>query len=38
MSAQPFLRVSLESQAQSVSATLGQILKQKIKIRVKAHM
>jgi len=30
MSAQPFLRVSLESQAQSVSATLGQILKQKI--------
>jgi hypothetical protein len=30
MSAQPFLRTSLESQAQSVSATLGQILKQKI--------
>lgn len=30
MSAQPFLRTSLESQAQAVSATLGQILKQKI--------
>lgn len=30
MAAQPFLRVSLESQAQAVSATLGQILKQKI--------
>jgi len=30
MSAKPFLRISLESQAQSVSATLGQILKQKI--------
>mgnify|MGYP003338519765 CR=1 FL=1 len=30
MAAQPFLRTSLESQAQAVSATLGQILKQKI--------
>ena len=30
MSAQPFLRTSLESQAQAVTATLGQILKQKI--------
>jgi hypothetical protein len=30
MSAKPFLRISLESQAQAVSATLGQILKQKI--------
>ncbi len=30
MSAQPFLRSSLESQAQAVSASLGQILKQKI--------
>lgn len=30
MGAQPFLRVSLESQAQAVSEVLGQILKQKI--------
>lgn len=30
MSAKPFMRVSLESQAQSVSAKLGQILKQKM--------
>jgi hypothetical protein len=30
MSAKPFMRVSLESQAQSVSALLGQILKARI--------
>lgn len=30
MSAKPFMRVSLESQAQSVSSKLGQILKQKM--------
>ncbi len=30
MSAQPFMRVSLESQAQAVSAKLGDLIKQKM--------